>query len=113
MKNKIFETTDVFNTKVSLSTDTYNDHILLGHPEVDNVNYIKDTIEKPNVVYQSNKKDKRKIFFKLGADPRYKQLYMKTVVEYNNNEGSVTTSFLSKNIEGVKEGGLLYADRNN
>lgn len=112
MSKKIFETTDVFNQKVVLYEDDYKKHILIGHPEMQDVEEIKITVEAPNIVYRSKSHRNRKIFFKLGANKKYKNVYTKTVVEYNDNEAKVTTSFLSSNIQGVEEGGLIYAKYN-
>jgi len=113
MDEKIFETTDVFNKKVALYKEDYEKHILLGHPEMDDVEEIKSTIEEPNVVYRSKNYEDRRIFLKLGANKKYKNVYTKAVVEYNDNEAKVKTSFLSSDIQGVEEGGLMYVKKDN
>ena len=113
-KATIFETTDVFNKNVVLYEDDYKEHILLGHPEMQYVEEIKKTVEEPNIVYNSKRYENRKIFFKLGVNKKYKNLYTKTVVEYDDDDKArITTSFLSSDIQGVEEGGLIYVDRNN
>lgn len=113
-RTTIFETTDVFNEKVVLFEDDYKDHILVGHPEMQDIEEIKNTVEKPNIVYKSKMFNNRKVFFKLGANKKYKNVYTKAIVEYNENESArITTSFLSSEIQGVEEGGLIYANKNN
>lgn len=112
MEVKIFETTDVFNKKVALYEEDYKKHILIGHPEMEDVGEIKETVETPNMVYKSKNFENRKIFFKLGANKKYKNVYTKAVVEYNDSEARITTSFLSSDIQGVEEGGLIYAKFN-
>lgn len=111
MDNKIFETTDVFNNKVVLLKDVYENHIIKGHPEMkDSAEFIKNTIEQPTVVYKSTVEN-RLVYFKLGANKKYSnKIYTKAVVEYDKNNGSVTTSFLERDIQGVDEGGLIYAN---
>lgn len=106
---KIFETTDVWNNKVVLYKEDYEKHILVNHPEMQDINELKITIENPNIVYKSKNFENRRIFFKLGANNKYKKLYTKAIVEYNSNEARITTSFLSSDIQGVEEGGLIYA----
>ena len=113
-KVTIFETTDVFNKKVVLFEDDYKNHILVGHPEMQDVEEIKSTVENPNIVYNSKRHNNRKVFFKYGANKKYKNVYTKAVVEYNENDRArITTSFLSSEIQGVEEGGLIYANKNN
>lgn len=113
MDKKIFETTDVWNNKVALYEEDYKNHILVGHPEMQDIEEIKATVESPNIIYKSKNFENRKIFFKLGANKKYKNVYTKAIVEYNDIEAKITTSFLSSDIQGVEEGGLIYAKRNN
>lgn len=112
MAKEIFETTDVFNKKVVLYEDDYKNHILVGHPEMTDIEEIRKTVETPNLVYKSKNFENRKIFFKLGANKKYKNVYTKAIVEYNDNEAKITTSFLSSDIQGVGEGGLIYVKHN-
>lgn len=110
MNNNIFNTQDVFKNEVVLTESTYNDHIAKKHPEVKSPTEIKDTVEKPHVVYQSQTFAESKIFFrKIGNS-----VYNKTIVEYNdNNEGIVSTSYHSETISGVGEGRPLYVNYKN
>lgn len=115
MENKIiFETTDVFNQKVFLYEEELK-HIESGHPELkEQTELIKETISKPEFVYESKDYPNRSIFWKKGGHSKYCNLYAEAVVEYDNsNVGNVTTAFLSNSIKGVREGGLKYVSFNN
>ena len=105
----IFCTTDILNRIVSLDSDTWTQHIIESHPEMEgHENSIRCTIEKPEFIYESSTNPKRELFFARQKNSAFPELYTKAVVEYNCNEGNVTTAFFCKEIKGVNPEGIKY-----
>ena len=112
--NIIFESTDPFGRKIILDSSTWNEHIIPGHDEMKgNEISVKNTIENPDFIYESNTHNNRDVFFSVRPESTYPKLYTKVVVEINKvQSGEVSTAFFSKEVQGVKGAGLKYVKSN-
>jgi len=88
---RIFETTDYQGYPVVLSRITW--HTKAGnetkegtHPEIrDYLGDIRNTIESPDIVFQSNSDDRSRIFYKLGAGrDDFKDKHLVVIVMWTN-----------------------------
>ena len=108
----MFKTKDIFGNPIELKATTWNEHILVNHPEMkDELKEIQSTVETPSLVYSSASSDERRVFFDQHSTSKYPQLYVKVVADYTEEVVTVTTAMFSKKIDGVKGDGLLYAKR--
>lgn len=91
--NTVFETTDIFNVPVSLPLATWEEHIKVYHPEIEEyLTEAKGVIEDPNVVSIDTETQMTKIFSGLGLGRgRFKKLYLRTIVQYGGVRGRVAT----------------------
>lgn len=109
----MFTTTDVFGRIVSLTSDTWHNHICVGHPELKPyLVEVKKTIEDPILVAKSSSQpDSSQIYFDR---PLKRDLYLKVVVDIDQeNTGDVATALLQKNLQGAEiPGGVLYVNKN-
>lgn len=114
MDDKIISTLDYAKRTVNLKKSTFEEHICDGHPEMaDNCHAIKEAVETPEVVYESNQSPKREVFFSRVKSSSYPRLYTKVVVEYNNPyEGTIKSSWFEKSITGVMKEGIKYVGKN-
>ena len=110
MGNKtIFSVLDYNKRKVVLEQSTWNNHIIVGHPEMNgNISAVKNNIENPEFVYDSSTNPKREIFFSRQPQSTYPMLFVKTIVEYNKSKGYITTALFTRKIQGVNKEGLKY-----
>lgn len=102
-KNKklIFEATSILNDTVIMDEETFRNHIMMRHPEMTgHENEIKETIEKPNLVYKAKRHpDTRKQFVRKTHKNEISE-YNNVIVEYDDdNNGHVKTSYYSENLE--------------
>ena len=99
----MLETIDPLKRTVILKKDTWENHIIVGNPEIiKNIHSVKNTIENPEVIYESSTSPKRDVFFKKDSTSTKPYFYTKVIVEYNDDNiaGEVKTSFFSKEIKG-------------
>lgn len=108
----MFKTKDVFGNPIELRASTWEEHILVNHPEMKNeLREIQATVEMPSLVYESASSQDRKVFFDQHSTSKYPRLYVKVVADYTQEVATITTAMFSKKIDGVKGDGILYARR--
>ena len=98
----IFETVDIYNVIVSLTADTWYEHILVRHPEVGAyIEEIQRSIEHPHVV--SRKATTR--FYRVidAGKNEYAGLYLTSVVNISGVGGTVSTAYFESNIRRNEE----------
>lgn len=91
--------------KVLCNKTTWENHISAGHEVMQkNIDAVIETLQNPNVVYESAEHSNRDVFFGLSENATYgTKLYTTVVVnsadEYNDI-GDVVTAFPRKDIGG-------------
>lgn len=103
----IFEVKDYCGVKVYCTEDTWNNHIVSGHPMMEeNLSSVLHTIQSPDVVIESHDSnpplDYRVIYVKkeLGASYYSFAPYTKVVVSILGGSGETITAYPSKNEHG-------------
>lgn len=108
----MFTTTDPLNRKIICTSDTWNNHIVKGHVIMqNNINAVKETIEKPEVIYKSNQSPVRNVYFSKVPSSTFPKLYTKVVVEIDeaSNTGEVVSAWPQKSISGgIDPRGIIY-----
>lgn len=108
-ENKLlFETCDPRGYRISLSSDQYYNHIVSSddhnaHNEF-TPDEIKDCIERPDVIYQSESVPSRDLYFGKSS-VTYPSLFLRTAVAIDTQEksGEVVTAHLTKKMSGGKD----------
>jgi len=112
MDDKVFTVSSYNGYSVSLSSSTFNEHILPQHGEmIGSDPIISSTISHPDVVFQDVDYNNREDYYK-NVSPSNKK--MKVVVEYTEDEtnttiGEVVTAFYTKRIKEKSE--ALYESK--
>ena len=108
-ENKLlFEATDPRGYRITLSSHQYYDHIVSseGHDAHNEFtpDEIKECIEHPNVIYQSESVAARDLYFGKSS-ATYPHLFLRTAVSVDDQErtGEVVTAHLTKRLSGGKE----------
>lgn len=112
----MFSTTDPYGREIKLTKETWYDHICVRHPELKPLlKEIQETIENPSIIAKSSSKpDDTQIYFDRPlSNYKYKNLYLKVVVDLNeDNTGAVATSLLQKDFQGATvPGGMIYVKK--
>ncbi len=116
----IFETHDYEGTQVALSQDTWQTKAGNGepgsHPEIrDYLLDIQTTIEQPDLVFQSQRDERSRVFYSLEAGrDMFKGKHLVVIVKYvsesTGRHGYVSTIYLSRSI--YTQGALLCQNLN-
>lgn len=115
-KNKKFMVQSPLGYIVGCSAETWDEHILEGHPIMKgNEQTVIDALERPIVVYRSGSYEDRHVYFGSTENASYKGKlqYTKVIVD-NAADGThnMKTAFPSRKMDGNIDGGeLLYVDR--
>ena len=105
---EIFKCTDKDGTTVICTQDTWENHIVSEHPEMDGCETIvKRAIEKPYQIYQDGRHTARRNIYKPFVLPKpYNTQYLRIVIEYKKKrltkklQGYVLTAFPSTKRKG-------------
>lgn len=95
---------------VSLSMQTWEKHIIAGHPELrDLLNIVTQTLQEPEIVIESASQEGIFLYYRLTGRRilRHNDLFMAVVVrrDKQTKTGIVKTAYVTK--ETKKEGGKL------
>ena len=83
----LIDTTDVFGNRITCTHETWMGHISCGHPiMVKNMDAVVDTIQNPEVVYQSSQNPESKVYFKES--------------DTSNTEGEIVSAWPQRVIKG-------------
>ena len=111
MSKDIFNTKDVLNRNIRLTSTQLHTHIIgkSGHLEMAlDLSSIPKTVEDPDYIYNSKSNNRRDLYFKLGSHDIIKKKYVKVVVDFTNpSKGNVITSYVTSSISGDL-GRLIY-----
>lgn len=94
--------------RVIVATSESEQHILSEHLEIKREPLIL-TVSEPHQIWSSRTDPKSDVYFRLGADSIFSDLYYKVVVRFDvPGSGAVVTAFVTDQIRGV--GGLRYVN---
>ena len=97
----LIDTTDVFGNRITCTHETWMGHISCGQPiMVKNMDAVVDTIQNPEVVYQSSQNPESKVYFKESDTSSY-SMYTKVVTRSTSNtEGEIVSAWPQRVIKG-------------
>ena len=116
----VFQVKDFDSIKVSLSRLTWETKAGNGnigsHPEIkDYLDDIKNTVQSPDLVFESTKDKRSKIFYKLKAGRDiFKDKHLVVVVKYVQEHhvvGYISTMYLSRSV--YTKGKVLWINKTN
>ena len=86
----LLDTYDPRKCHVWLKDWRYNNHIQSNHPEIDNIDYIRVTVEEPDFITRDVDDDLREIYYRQGVHPDYPEEWIKVV----SNQGFIVTAYV-------------------
>lgn len=92
----IFEITDKKGRKVRLTKERWT-HIRTEHPNIENPEEIITALQNPDKII-NDEREEVDYFFKYFKHKRWKSKYLKVVVRYINNEGSILSAHFVRNV---------------
>lgn len=109
-----FETVDIYGVPVSCSHDTWDDHVIFRHPELDGLQHLAiEVVTDPDLVYDSGRRSNRRLFYREAVQPLpFSERYILVVVAYDDfPEGVVGVVVTAHPINGILEGNILAWQR--
>ncbi|MBI2449396.1 hypothetical protein HYV49_03810 [Candidatus Pacearchaeota archaeon] len=95
--NVIFEIIDKSNRKTRLTKERWA-HIRTEHSNIENPEEIIETLQKPDeIIYYE--REGVEYSFKYFKHKKWKSKFLKVVVKYINNEGSILSAHFVRNIK--------------
>lgn len=94
----IFEITDNTNRKIHLSNERWK-HIRKKHPEVGEIEKIKETIQNPDKTTSYGLDETIHYYYKFYKHKKPFQRYLLVIVKYLNNHGYVISSYFETYIK--------------
>jgi hypothetical protein len=105
----ILETQDYAGVTVVLYRSVWEKHILVEHPDmVESLRRAEMTIRDPTFVYEDRTFPSIRLYYRLGAVPRFRQLYLTVVIRFDCRLARVLTMYATKR-PGGSSGRLVYA----
>ena len=97
-QESLFDVSDPRGYTVSCSKDQWENHIILGHPEVSGKeSLVQSAISDPDIIFKSDEYNDRDVYFrKIDAVDNQ----MKVIVKMTSNFGDVITAFPRKGVKG-------------
>ena len=93
----LFEVIDKKGRKTRLTGERWA-HIRTEHPNVESYEEIIETLQKPDKIIYDKRED-IEYFFKYFKHKKWKSKFLKVVVKYINEEGSVLSVYFLRNIK--------------
>ena len=97
----VIETKDILGEEVICSHQSWMGHILNNHPVMrNNLSAVKDTVENPEAIYESNQDSERIVYFKqssLSSYGGYTKVVTKNIAE---NKSEIVTAWPQRGIKG-------------
>jgi hypothetical protein len=105
----VFEIRDYSGVSVILSRSVWEAHVLKEHPDMaGSLPSAEHTIRDPTFVYESRTYPSTRLYYRLGAIPRFRHLYMTVVIRFDRQPARVLTMYVTKG-PGGSSGRLVYA----
>ena len=95
--DSIFEVNDKIGRKVKLAKDCWT-HIRTEHPNVESLEEIMETLQKADKII-IDEREYAEYFFKHFKHKKWKSKFLKVVVKYINNRGSVLSAHFVRNVK--------------
>ncbi len=92
---RLFEVKDKFNRTIYLSNERWK-HITTRHPEVTDIEEIREVILNPLIVKQDKFDEFLNYYYRFNKS---KKRYLMVAVKYLNGEGFILTSVYTKTIK--------------
>ena len=93
----IFEVGDKSGRKIHLSKERWK-HIRKRHPEIEDSEIIKETIENPDKITEYHSDETVCYYYKYYKHRPTPENYLLVVVKYLNGEGYILTTYFSEKI---------------
>lgn len=97
----IFEVIDKTRRKIHLTEERWK-HIRKKHPEIEDKEEIKKTIENPNKVIDYKFDETINYYYKFFKNKKPPKQYLLVVVKYLNGKGFIITAYYQKYIKKWK-----------
>ena len=95
------ETQDYSGTWVILQSSVWERHVQREHPEVAGaLQEAKETIRDPTFVYEDRNLPSTRLYYRLGAIPRFRYLYLTVVIRFDLQPARVMTMYVTKEPRG-------------
>ena len=105
----VLDTHDYSGTRVVLEYSVWEKHIRREHPDVgDALEQARETIREPTLVYEDRGFPSTRLYYRLGAIPRFRYLYLTVVIRFDRQPARVATMYVTKEPSG-SSGRLVYA----
>ena len=98
MQKRIFEVTDKTGRKIYLSAERWS-HIRKRHPEVDDMELMKETLEHPDRVTDYSFDEDVRYYYKFYKYRKSPNKYLQIVVKYLNDHGFIITAQFKNHIK--------------
>lgn len=108
----MFATTDPLGRNITLTTKTWNIHIVPGHNELyKQEKVVQRTVEDPEVILLNETNEQRQNYFRLCRLPGTDCIsILKVVVDFSSSTGDVTTAYsmVSTGSQALTKRGVIY-----
>jgi hypothetical protein len=105
----VFETIDPLNNVISLSLDTWKNHILIQHPYLNgDEKKVKETVEKPNIIFQDKYFLNTFNYYSIIRSTQLKPFGDYLKVSVDRDSGNIKTAFAVENIS--TDGNKVYSE---
>lgn len=108
----MFTSTDPLGRKVSLTTKTWNIHIMPQHTELyKQERLVQRTIEDPEIILKHEKIENRENYYRLCSLPGVNcASILKVIVEHSTDTSDIITAYAitSTNTQALNKRGVVY-----
>lgn len=94
----IFEVIDKLGKEVHLSDERWS-HIRKKHPEVQEWEWIKETLKNPDKSVEDEYNESTIYFYKFYKNTKAQNRYLCVIINYLNRKGYVLTAYFTKHIK--------------
>lgn len=94
----IFETIDKTGRKINLSKRQWS-HIRKKHPEIEDIEYVKETIQNPDKITSYSYDKTIRYYYKFYKHRKSSQKYLLVIVKYLNGGGHIVSSYFETYIK--------------
>ena len=98
MEKRIFEIVDKTRRRIHLSSERWS-HIRKRHPEVDDVELIKETLERPDKITEFSFDEYVRYYYRYYKNIKSQNRYLQIVVKYLNDHGFIITAQFKSRIK--------------
>ena len=105
----VLDTQDYSGTRVVLESLVWERHVRREHPDIgDALEQARETIRDPTFVYEDRAFPNTRLYYRLGAIPRFRHLHLTVVIRFDRQPARVLTMYVTREPSG-SSGRLVYA----